>query len=124
MTLNVTCLRARDAELIDGEVFQVLRYAVGNADAEDLVEDAAFQLVERLSRLELLADGGSLAEIDRLAQSIADLSGRIGLRTMQQVACDVSCCAQRADAVALKAVMARMVRIGEESLFSLARYID
>ncbi|GIX12764.1 MAG: hypothetical protein KatS3mg118_0723 [Paracoccaceae bacterium] len=124
MTATVVRLKERDRELIDDEVFGVLRRTLGDSAAEDVIEDTAFLLVERLSRMEQLVHGGSLSEIDRLARSIADLAGRVGLRTMQRIAGDVSCCARRADVVALRAVVARMIRIGEDSLFCLARHID
>lgn len=124
MSSSILRLGTRDATLVDGDVIRVMRHTLGDADCEDLVEDCAFHLVEALSRLELVMGTERLAEIDRLGACIAAQSGRIGMRHMQSVAYDLSICAQRADPTAMRAVAARLIRMGEDALFSLTRYIE
>ncbi|MEM9047350.1 MAG: hypothetical protein AAGC92_01405 [Pseudomonadota bacterium] len=124
MTSKLVRLDARDEYGVDGDVIAVMRSSLGDAEREDMIEDSAFRLVELLSRLEFAQAETRLSEVARLARSIAEQCQRIGLKHMAAVAQDLTLCAQRADAAATHAVAARLIRIGEDALFTLTRYID
>ncbi|HEU0223481.1 MAG TPA: Hpt domain-containing protein [Paracoccaceae bacterium] len=124
--MEVTVLRheAREQALMDGDMVRVLRRTIGTVESSELVEDAAFQLCERLSRLEALIARGDLEGVHRLAHSMVGVSGQVGLMRLASVARDLMLCAMRGDRVAVRAVGARLTRLGEESLFALARFVD
>ncbi|MEL6233547.1 MAG: hypothetical protein AAFR46_03995 [Pseudomonadota bacterium] len=124
MTTKLVRIGARDEHSVDGDVIGVMRQSFGNAEREDVIEDAAFRLVELLSRLEFALSDSNLSDMPSLAERIAGQCDRIGLRHMAGVAHDLSICALREDETAANAVAARLIRNGEDALFTLTRYID
>ena len=76
-------------------------------------------LVDRLSRLEKALAKGDAVEAARLAMRLASLSEQVGLADFARVSRDLGACLDARDATATAAVAARLVRLGEESLFSV-----
>ncbi|QDL91981.1 Hpt domain-containing protein [Paroceanicella profunda] len=124
MTVDVLRLDAREESLLDGDMIRVLRATLGHDMSQELMEDASFQLAERLSRLEQLVADHDLPGLHRLAHGLTGLAGQVGLMQLSSVSRALADCARRGDHVAVPAVAARLVRLGEESLFSLAGFID
>ena len=67
---------------------------------------------------------GNAAEAQVLASRLASLSEQVGLADFARVARDLGVCLAARDAVATAAVAARLMRLGEDSLFSVMLYAD
>lgn len=117
---NVHQLRARECAVLDTDMIAVMQQTLGAEHCQQVVEEVAYQLTERLTRLESLAEDGDIEGVFDITHSIAGIAGQVGLQRMTVVAQDLMGCARSGDLIALRAVSARLIRIGEESLFSLA----
>lgn len=123
MSGKVHRLGATETALLDSDMIRVLRQTLGTEQTRELIEDAAFQLTERLSRIEEMIEREEFEALHRLAHGITGLAGQIGLAQLAAVARDLSTVAHDGNRVAARAVAARLLRLGEDSLFSLARHI-
>lgn len=112
-----------DAEL-DTARLMVLRQSLGDQRCREVISEVVFHLTDRLGLLQTALAGGDAAEAQVLASRLASLSEQVGLADFARVARDLSCCLAQGDAVAVAAVGARLVRLGEESLFSVILYAD
>ncbi len=124
MTGKVFRLSSREEGLLDSDMIRVLRHTLGHDQCEELIEDASFQITERLSRLEIALDCADYDTVHRLAHGLVGLSGQVGLMLVSAVARDLARVARARDATAARAVGGRLLRLGEDSLFSLARHSD
>ncbi|MGR3321894.1 MAG: hypothetical protein ACU0DK_08185 [Pseudooceanicola sp.] len=99
-----------------------LKAAFGRMDpdeAEEMVCRAMEELAVRLSFTERQFRQGKLAEMRKSARSLVAIADRTGMSLLARVAGDVIACADRSDDVALSAVLARLIRIGERSLTAM-----
>ena len=112
-----------DAELDTGRIV-VLRQSLGDQRCREVVSEVVFHLTDRLGLLGAALDAGDAAEARTLASRLASLSEQVGLRDFARVARDLDLCLSAGDRVATAAVGARLVRLGEESLFSVILYAD
>ncbi len=103
---------------VDFEVIRALRQSVGSHRYTSIAEDATFALADRLGQLERAHRDGDLALCYRHAVNICGVASQIGLVGVTRVASDVMICARDNDP-ALPAVMARLNRLAEASLFSV-----
>ncbi|MEM9268288.1 MAG: hypothetical protein AAGA78_05055, partial [Pseudomonadota bacterium] len=90
----------------------------------EVIEEASFQLVEKLCQIERAVALRDLQDVARYAQRIRLLSAQIGLEDFALVSRDVQTCAEIGDITALDAVSARLSRVGETSLFTILRMAD
>lgn len=104
---------------VDYEVIRNLKAAVGEAQYEEIAEQAAFKLADRLGRLERALREADLTMCYRHALNICGVSGQIGLVDAARVASDVMTCTREGNIEALSAVIGRLNRVAEASLFSV-----
>jgi len=104
---------------VDYEVIRNLKTAVGEAQYEEIAEAAAFALADRLGRLERAMREGDLTMTYRHALNICGVASQIGLVDVAKVASDVMACTRTADMEGLSAVVGRLNRVAEASLFSV-----
>jgi hypothetical protein len=123
MNGRVLRLAARDMATLDRGRIALLRMQHGADAAGALVEDAAFRLAEGLGQVEARAAEGDLAALTRHAEGIGAIAARLGLTSLAPVARDLAAAAAGGDATAARAVAARLLRIGEDSLCAIAREI-
>ncbi|QPH55667.1 hypothetical protein [Pontivivens ytuae] len=121
MSDPVIRITARDSALVDTTAVIGLQRSVGTARCQELVEDAIYEITERLSRLERTMREPNHGEALDIARSLIGLTNRLGLLRMSVVASDLVEVVSTGDDIAAQAVAARLVRLGEESLFSLVR---
>jgi hypothetical protein len=112
-----------DAEL-DMNRLMVLRQSLGDQRCREVVEEVVFHLTDRLGQLQSALDSGNVAEARILATRLASLSEQVGLADFARVARDLDACLGAADATATASVAARLMRLGEDSLFSVMVYTD
>jgi hypothetical protein len=112
-----------DAELDTSRIL-VLRQSLGDQRCREVVEEVVFHLTDRLGQLKSALAAGDAAEAQVLASRLASLSEQVGLADFARVARDLGACLAAGDRIATGAVGARLVRLGEESLFSVMLYAD
>lgn len=104
---------------VDYEVIRNLKTSVGEAQYEEIAEQAAFKLADRLGRLERALREADLTMCYRHALNICGVSSQIGLVDAARVASDVMTCTREGNMEALSAVIGRLNRVAEASLFSV-----
>jgi hypothetical protein len=102
----------------------VLRQSLGDQRCREIVSEVVFHLTDRLGLLQSALAGRNAAEAQVLASRLASLSEQVGLAGFARVARDLAGCLEVGDAVAVAAVGERLMRLGEESLFSVILYTD
>ena len=109
---------------LDTSRILVLRQSLGDARCREVVSEVVFHLTDRLGQLQTALYKGDAAEAQVQASRLASLSEQVGLADFARVARDLGGCLAGGDATAVAAVAARLLRLGEESLFSVVLYAD
>lgn len=104
---------------VDYEVIRNLKTSVGEARYEEIAEQSAFKLADRLGQLERALREADLTMCYRHALNICGVASQIGLVDVARVASDVMTCARDGNVEALTAVIGRLNRVAEASLFSV-----
>ena len=112
-----------DAELGTSRIL-VLRQSLGDQRCREVVSEVVFHLTDRLGLLQAALVAGDAAEAQVLASRLASLSEQVGLAAFARVARDLVGGLAANDPAAVAAVGARLVRLGEESLFSVILLTD
>jgi hypothetical protein len=119
MGAQVYRLASHENAVLDRSRIEVLRQSLGASRCREVVEEVVFHLTERMSRLEAALIAGDVPEAVRLAARLASLSEQVGLADFSRVARELGTCLDAGDATATAAVLARLLRLGEGSLFSV-----
>ncbi|MCV6593552.1 MAG: hypothetical protein OIF48_11405 [Silicimonas sp.] len=85
-------------------------------------EDSVEEMVVYLAAVEASWSAGEFKRLSSSLDAIARLTDRIGLKDVASVAGQAIELVDRKDEVALAAVVARLVRVGEASLATLLEY--
>jgi hypothetical protein len=101
---------------LDPDRLEDLYDQLGERGAENVVCRALEELAARLSHTERCYRERRSEDMRRSARSLIAISEQIGMWLLAQVARDVTDCIDAGDAVALGAVLTRLLRIGERSL--------
>jgi hypothetical protein len=115
---------SRDDAALDTTRIMVLRQSLGDQRCREIVSEVVFHLTDRLGLLQTALAAGDGAEAQVLASRLASLSEQVGLADFARVARDLGICLTTGDAIATAAVGARLMRLGEDSLFSGILYAD
>lgn len=121
MQENVIRITAQDSALVDTTAVMGLQQSVGTLRCQEMVEDAIYQITERLAKLERAVREGDHDQALDAARVLIGLTTRIGLLRMSVVSSDLCEVLAENDTAAIAAVTARLVRLGEDSLFTLVR---
>lgn len=105
--------------LIDERMIETLRATLGEKIFGEIFEDSLFEVTERLARTRRLAERGDLAGVARHAHDLVAVAGQIGLTSVSGVARDLEACCAAGDYPAMRAVAARLDRVGEDSLIAI-----
>ncbi len=106
-------------ESVDYDVIQTLKNSVGEMRYQEIAEEAAFKLADRLGRLERAMRDKDYTLCYRHSLNICGISSQIGLIGVSKVATSAMECAREEDMAALGAVVSRLNRLAEGSLFSI-----
>lgn len=118
---NIEHLKVLEEPLIEYASLRALTNRFGQERSRDLLENAIFELSDRLWLLEKAFYDGALDEAKRVAASFCSLADEIGLVEFSKVASDLVDCIARSDYVATQAVATRLVRVGERSLYQIVQ---
>jgi hypothetical protein len=117
-------LSAREDAVLDTARIMVLRQSLGDQRCREVVEEVVFHLTDRISLLQKALEAGRAVEAQALAARLASLSEQVGLADFARVARDLGACLDAGDRVATAAVARRLLRLSEDSLFSVMLYAD
>jgi putative ubiquitin-RnfH superfamily antitoxin RatB of RatAB toxin-antitoxin module len=115
---------SREDAALDTTRIMVLRQSLGDQRCREIVSEVVFHLTDRLGLLQQAMAAGNTAEAQVLAARLASLSEQVGLADFARVARDLAHCLAEGDRIATAAVGARLMRLGEDSLFSVILYAD
>lgn len=124
MGAELLVLPSHEDAALDTTRISLLRQSLGDQRCREVVEEVVFHLADRLGLLQAALDEGDAAESMALVCRLASLSEQVGLSDFARVSRDLSRCIENRDEVATAAVGARLIRLGEDSLFSVMRYAD
>lgn len=116
---QVARLSLAEPASVDAERLAQLYERFGAQRGEDLVCRAMEELAFRLGQAARLYEAGDRIALRQCAGALASLADEIGMTALHDVATSVAVCIDSADAVALSAVLARMARVGERSLYAI-----
>jgi len=116
---QVTLLEQKETTRFDSGRLEQLYHQLGEAGAENVVCRALEELAARLSHTERCYRAGELSDMRKNARSLIAISEQIGMEMLAHVARDVTKCIDEDDLVALAATRARLLRIGETSLYEI-----
>jgi hypothetical protein len=119
MSAKLYQFAAHEDPVLDISRIAVLRQSLGEQRCREVVEEVVFHLTDRLSLLEKALEDGDGAEAERQASRLASLSEQVGLADFARVARDLAHCLVAEDPMATAAVAARLMRLGEDSLFTV-----
>ena len=117
-------LRHVEAPTVQTEALYSLQASLGADESRDVIERAVFELSDRLWLLEKALHERELDEVKRVSRSLVAISAQIGLTEFSLVATDLSNCIARRDHTAIRAVAARLVRVGERSLYMAVQFSE
>ena len=92
---------------------------LGETAAQNVIGLALEQLAGTLTAADRAVSAEDLPEIARQSDLLARLAWQIGLLSLAGVAMDLGGCAERRDPIALPAVHARLMRVGNRSLTAI-----
>lgn len=104
---------------LDSDRLEQLYVQLGDVGAENVVCRALEELAARLSHTEQCFRDNLLDSMRKNARSLIAIAEQIGMEKLAQVARDVTHCIDEQDTVALAATLARLLRIGETSLYEI-----
>ena len=105
---------------LDRSVMKDLRDAVGQTVFDELIEDAIFEITERIARIEQLSQSGDIAAISPIAHDLVAISGQVGMSGVSEIAAGLERCCLDGAQVSAQAIAQRLVRVGEASLVAAA----
>ncbi|MCC5986578.1 MAG: hypothetical protein JJT95_02775 [Pararhodobacter sp.] len=113
---QVAQLKQFERILIDSRRLEALFSRLGHRRAEAYVAGRVEEMTDLLAEIEVRYRSGLNDAIADQAQHVSKMAGDIGLTSLARAARDLGIAAQRDDAIALGAIWARLVRIGDRSL--------
>lgn len=116
-TVNyVTELMPEEGVRLDAGRLGDLYHELGEAGAEDVLCRAMQELTQRLTEAEQHYSAARFLDLRKTVRSLVGISDQVGMKMLARVAGDVVGCIDQGDPVALAATLARLMRIGEQSL--------
>jgi N-acetylglucosamine kinase-like BadF-type ATPase len=112
----VTYLNPDESVRLDAAVLGELYLELGEAGAQNVVTRAMEELTQRLTLADQLYREAEFLALRKTVRSTVAVAEQIGMRALANTARAVVECIDAGDPVALAAVLARLMRIGERSL--------
>lgn len=112
----MTLLKQNEPVHLDPDRLEELYTQLGETGAENVVCRALEELAVRLSHTARCHREGRVEDLQKSARGLIAIADQIGMHMLARVAGDAARCAASGDHVALAAVLARLLRIGERSL--------
>lgn len=117
MSAQVMFMEAGEGSVqLDRAAMKELRDTVGQAVFDELIEDAIFEVTERIARIEQLITSGDLIAMAPIAHDLVAVTGQVGMSGVSEIAASLERCCLDEATVSAQAIAHRLARIGEASL--------
>lgn len=116
---KITALAVSEPVRVDSRRVGDIVTELGETAAQNVIGLALEQLAGALTTADKAIRDADLAEAARQCDLLARLAWQIGLLSLAGVAMDLGCCVEKRDAVALGAIHARLMRVGNRSLTAI-----
>ncbi|XDA98554.1 hypothetical protein AB1M95_01230 [Sulfitobacter sp. LCG007] len=116
---HVLKIRLKEPVNVDRDRLGTLYAQLGPAGAEDVVCRAMEEIALRLSHCSRLHAAENRDELRKCTRSLVAIADQIGMHALSRVARDVTLCLEAGNATATSATLARLLRIGEQSLIAI-----
>ncbi len=117
--MHISELRPSEAVLLNGDRLEEICRDLGYRGGEAAISTTLEDLAGLLSQARSFWEQDDLSALDLCAGQVVRLSDRVGMAGLSRSARNVRDLCGRPDAVALAATVARMRRIGEQSLLAI-----
>ncbi len=117
--MQVSELRHDESVYLDTDRLEEICFRLGYAGGETAICAAMEDLAALLHQAGKSWKQGDVAALETGARQVVDLADRIGMSGLARVAGDVAALSQGHDSAALAATVARMRRMGEQSLLAI-----
>lgn len=121
---NVVAFNTSEASAIDIDPIQRLKRELGEKRCRAMVDNMIFEVTDALCKIERLLLLKDVAEAGVLLDRVIEVSGQLGLVCLTDVAVDLQDCIDARNWVSVAAVSGRLIRLGEDSLFSLIEFTN
>ena len=116
---QITALAVSEPVRVDSRRVGDIVTELGETAAQNVIGLALEQLAGALTAADKALRDSDLAEAARQCDLLARLAWQIGLLSLAGVAMDLGCCAEKRDPVAIGAIHARLMRVGNRSLTAI-----
>ncbi|WP_295045798.1 hypothetical protein [uncultured Paracoccus sp.] len=116
---QITALAVSEPVRVDSRRLGDIVTELGETAAQNVIGLALEQLAAALTGADKAVRAGDLSEAARQCDLLARLAWQIGLLSLAGVAMDLGFCADRKEKVAIGAVHARLMRVGNRSLTAI-----
>ena len=121
MSAQVMFMEAGEGSVqLDRAAMKELRDTVGQAVFGELIEDAIFEVTERIARIEQLITSGDLIAMAPIAHDLVAVAGQVGMSGVSEIAASLERCCLDEATVSAQAIAHRLARVGEASLVAAA----
>jgi hypothetical protein len=121
MSAQVMFMEAGEGSVqLDRVAMKELRDTVGQAVFDELIEDAIFEVTERIARIEQLITSGDLIAMAPIAHDLVAVAGQVGMSGVSEIAASLERCCLDEATVSAQAIAHRLARVGEASLIAAA----
>ena len=121
MSAQVMFMEAGEGSVqLDRVAMKELRDTVGQAVFDELIEDAIFEVTERIARIEQLITSGDLIAMAPIAHDLVAVAGQVGMSGVSEIAASLERCCLDEATVFAQAIAHRLARVGEASLIAAA----
>ena len=122
MTAEILAPDYRTKPRIQFEAMELLLQNLGPKVSRDVIERAVCEIDGRMGTLQEALFEGELEPVRTIALRLTAISRQIGLVGFSDVATDLVQCIDRGDINATYAVAARLIRLGESSMFQAVQF--
>ena len=121
---NVVEFNTTELSAIDTDPIQQFKRELGEKRCRAVIDGLIFEVTDGLCKIERLVSNGDLQEAIPLLETVSSTSAQLGLVCLTDVSSDLKDCIKRQDATATAAVAGRLIRLGEDSLFTLIEFTN
>ncbi|WP_158965256.1 hypothetical protein [Chachezhania sediminis] len=113
---TINAINTMETVRLDPDCLTRLYCQLGETGAEDVIGRAVEELAVRLAQCTLQRCNDDMVGLRKSVRAVAAIAEQIGMNTLARVARDASEVIENGDDIALDAILARLMRIGESSL--------
>lgn len=121
---NVVTLATSEQSAIDTDQVQRLKRELGEKRCRTIVDGMIFEITDALCKIEIHANAEEFDLMSDPIDRVFEISDQLGLVCLTDVAADLNIAISGNDLPAIIAVASRLIRLSEDSLFSLIEFTD